>query len=232
MGCHGLRSRYDGDIIGLAMTLSLRAKRGSQYKEGLLHMAFEFKKCDIEGLYEIQPKLFGDARGYFVETYSEKDFFAAGLTMKFVQDNQSKSTKYVLRGLHYQTKHPQGKLVRALEGKVYDVAVDLREGSATYGKYYGVILDAEKQNMFYIPEGFAHGFCVLTDSATFAYKCTDFYHPEDEGGVMWNDPSIGIAWEGICPGITEHVNLSDKDTKHEAFEGKKYFDMNAKWIGK
>lgn len=129
-------------------------------------MAFEFKKCEIEGLYEIQPKIFGDNRGYFLETYSEKDFFKAGLTMKFVQDNQSRSTKNVLRGLHFQTKHPQGKLVRALEGKVYDVAVDLRLGSATFGKYYGVILDSEKQNMFYIPKGFAHGFCVLTDSAT------------------------------------------------------------------
>ena len=153
--------------------------------------------------------------------------------MKFVQDNQSKSSKYVLRGLHFQTKHPQGKLVRALEGRVYDVAVDLRLGSATYGKYYGVVLDAEKQNMFYIPEGFAHGFCVLTDTATFAYKCTDFYHPEDEGGVMWNDPAIGIDWEAVLPGITEKVNLSEKDTKHAPFSlENKYFDLNAKWIGK
>lgn len=195
-------------------------------------MAFEFTKCKINGLYEIQPKLFGDARGYFLETYSEKDFFDAGLTMKFVQDNQSKSTKYVLRGLHFQTKHPQGKLVRALEGKVYDVAVDLREESPTFGKYHGVILDSEKQNMFYIPEGFAHGFCVLTDSATFAYKCTDFYHPEDEGGLMWNDPLIAIDWESVLPEITKNALLSEKDKKHEPFsQTKKYFDINAKWIG-
>lgn len=195
-------------------------------------MAFDFKKCDIEGLYEIQPKLFGDNRGYFLETYSERDFFAAGLTMKFVQDNQSKSTKNVLRGLHFQKLHPQGKLVRALEGKVYDVAVDLRLGSATFGKHYGVILDSEKQNMFYIPEGFAHGFCVLTDTATFAYKCTDFYHPEDEGGLMWNDPAIAIDWESICPGITQTANLSQKDTQHPAFSlDNKYFDLKGKWIG-
>ena len=179
---------------------------------------FEFKKCEIEGLYEIQPKIFGDNRGYFLETYSEKDFFEAGLTMKFVQDNQS--------------RHPQGKLVRALYGKVYDVAVDLRLGSATFGKYYGVVLDCEKQNMFYIPEGFAHGFCVLTDLAVFAYKCTDFYHPEDEGGLMWNDPAIGIDWEAVLPGITQNANLSEKDKKHAPFSlEKRYFDLNAKWIG-
>ena len=196
-------------------------------------MAFEFKKCEIEGLYEIFPKIFGDNRGYFLETYSEKDFFDAGLKMKFVQDNQSKSVKYVLRGLHFQTKHPQGKLVRALEGKVYDVAVDLRLGSATFGKYYGVILDSEKQNMFYIPEGFAHGFCVLTDSATFSYKCTDFYHPEDEAGLMWNDEKIAIDWEKILHGIMQNVNHSEKDKKHSPFSlENKYFDLNGKWIGK
>lgn len=202
-------------------------------------MPFTFEKCftkdsmEFDGLYEIQPKIFGDSRGYFFESYSEKDFFEAGLTMKFVQDNQSRSSKNVLRGLHFQTKHPQGKLVRALEGKVYDVAVDLRYGSKTFGKYYGVILDAEKQNMFYIPEGFAHGFCVLTDTATFAYKCTDFYHPEGEGGLMWNDPVVGIDWESVLPGITENVNLSEKDTKHAPFSlEKKYFDLNGKWIGK
>lgn len=196
-------------------------------------MAFEFKKCEIEGLYEIFPKIFGDNRGYFLETYSEKDFFDAGLKMKFVQDNQSKSVKYVLRGLHFQTKHPQGKLVRALEGKVYDVAVDLRLGSATFGKYYGVILDSEKQNMFYIPEGFAHGFCVLTDSATFSYKCTDFYHPEDEAGLMWDDEKIAIDWEKILPDIMQNVNLSEKDKKHSPFSlENKYFDLNGKWIGK
>ena len=194
-------------------------------------MPFEFKKCEIEGLCEIQPKIFGDNRGYFLETYSENDFFAAGLNMKFVQDNQTSSTKGVLRGLHFQKNHPQGKLVRSLYGKVYDVAVDLRSGSKTFGKYYGVVLDCEKQNMFYIPPGFAHGFCVLTDLAVFAYKCTDFYHPEDEGGLMWNDPLIGIDWEAVFPGITESANLSEKDKKHAPFAlDNKYFDMNAKWI--
>ena len=194
-------------------------------------MAFEFKECPIAGLYEVQPKVFGDARGYFFEAYSEKDFNEAGLTMRFVQDNQSSSTKGVLRGLHFQTKHPQGKLVRAVEGKVYDVAVDLRVGSATFGKYYGVILDSEKQNQFYIPEGFAHGFYVLSETAVFAYKCTDFYHPEDEGGIMWNDPTIGIKWEEIAPGL--EPLLSEKDTKHPAFSlDNNYFDLNGVWINR
>ncbi len=197
---------------------------------------FTFKKCfsddgkEIAGLYEIQPKVFGDARGYFFESYSEKDFFEAGLTMKFVQDNQSFSAKGVLRGLHFQTMHPQGKLVRAMEGKVYDVAVDLRKGSETFGRYFGVLLDSEKQNQFYIPEGFAHGFFVLSDSAVFAYKCTDFYHPEDEGGLMWNDATVGIDWKKVA-GDIEPV-LSEKDTKHPSFSFEKnYFDMNGKWIG-
>ena len=195
-------------------------------------MAFEFKKLEIEGLWEIQPKIFGDSRGYFFESYSEKDFFQAGLSMRFVQDNQSRSSKYVLRGLHFQKNHPQGKLVRALEGKVFDVAVDIRLGSPTFGKHHGLILDSEKQNMFYIPEGFAHGFCVLSDTATFAYKCTDFYHPEDEGGIMWNDSVIGIDWESVLPGIAENALLSEKDKNHPAFSlDKKYFDMNAKWRG-
>ena len=193
-------------------------------------MPFEFKKCSIEGLYEIEPKIFGDNRGYFLETYSEKDFFAAGLTMKFVQDNQSSSTKGVLRGLHFQTQHPQGKLVRALFGQVYDVAVDLRKDSPTFGKYYGVILDCEKANMFYIPEGFAHGFYVLSDLAVFAYKCTDFYDPKGEGGLMWNDPAIGIDWKSVAPDV--NPLLSEKDGKHPAFNPNgKYFDINAKWIG-
>ena len=198
-------------------------------------MSFEFNTCkskegiEIKGLYEIQPKIFGDARGYFLETYSERDFFAAGLTMKFVQDNQSKSTKGVLRGLHFQTHHPQGKLVRALSGKVYDVAVDLRKGSASFGKYYGVILDSEKQNMFYIPEGFAHGFYVLSEEAVFAYKCTDFYDPSGEGGLMWNDPIIGIDWKSVAPDV--NPLLSDKDGKHPAFNPNgNYFDINGEWL--
>lgn len=198
-------------------------------------MSFEFKKCtddkgnEFPGLYEIQPKVFGDARGYFFEVYSEKDFFAVGLNMKFVQDNQSASTKGVLRGLHFQTKHPQGKLVRAVSGKVYDVAVDLRKNSPTFGKYYGVILDSEKQNQFYIPEGFAHGFYVLSDTAVFAYKCTDFYDPTGEGGIMWNDSKIGIDWKKVAPEI--NPLLSEKDTNHPCFDSSKnYFDIHGKWI--
>ena len=197
---------------------------------------FEFKECSVDGayikgLYEIQPKVFGDARGCFFEVYSEKDFFEAGLTMRFVQDNQSSSTKGVLRGLHFQTEHPQGKLVRAVSGRVYDVAVDLRRDSATFGKYYGTILDGEKNNAFYIPEGFAHGFYVLSDVAVFAYKCTDFYDPKGEGGLMWNDPKIGIDWASVAPEITPV--LSDKDKKHPSFdENGRYFDINGIWIGK
>ena len=197
-------------------------------------MSFEFKPCtlpdgtQIRGLYEIQPKVFGDARGYFFEVYSERDFFQAGLTMKFVQDNQSASTKGVLRGLHFQTQHPQGKLVRAVSGRVYDVAVDIRNGSPTFGRYYGVVLDSEKQNEFYIPQGFAHGFYVLSDSAVFAYKCTDFYDPKGEGGLMWNDPVINIDWQSHAPGLTPL--LSEKDGKHPAFDlNGKYFDINGVW---
>jgi dTDP-4-dehydrorhamnose 3,5-epimerase len=193
-------------------------------------MPFDFKKCPIEGLYEIQPKVFGDQRGYFFESYSEKDFFDAGLTVKFVQDNQSASTKGVLRGLHFQKHHSQGKLVRAISGKVFDVAVDLRNGSATFGNYYGVILDGEKQNQFYIPPGFAHGFYVLTERAVFTYKCTDFYHPEDEAGLMWNDLAINIDWQKIASDF--YPLLSEKDTKHPAFsKDKSYFNTNGKWIG-
>ncbi|MBR6080811.1 MAG: dTDP-4-dehydrorhamnose 3,5-epimerase [Treponema sp.] len=198
-------------------------------------MIFEFKKClvndtEINGLYEILPKVFNDKRGYFIGVYSEKDFFNAGLRMKFIIDNQSSSSRGVLRGLHFQTRHPQGKLVRAVSGRVYDVAVDLRNGSPTFGKYYGVILDSERQNQFYIPEGFAHGFYVLSDSAVFAYKCTDFYDPKGEGGLMWNDPTIGIDWKSVAPEI--EPLLSEKDGKHPAFDlNGKYFDLSGKWIG-
>ncbi len=196
---------------------------------------FEFKECSvdgivIDGLYEIQPKVFGDSRGYFFEVYSEKDFFEAGLTMRFVQDNESASTKGVLRGLHFQTQHPQGKLVRAVSGKVWDVTVDLRRGSPTFGKYYGVILDGQKHNQFYIPQGFAHGFYVLSETAVFAYKCTDFYDPKGEGGLMWNDPTLAIDWKAIAPDITPL--LSEKDGKHPAFDKNgRYFDINGIWIG-
>ena len=155
----------------------------------------------IDGLFVIEPAVFGDARGYFMETYNRQDMLNAGLDMEFVQDNQSMSTKGVLRGLHFQKQHPQGKLVRVVEGTVFDVAVDLRKGSATYGKWYGVELSAENRKQFYIPAGFAHGFLVLSDRAVFCYKCTDFYHPEDEGGLAWNDPEIGVVWpQVVCCG--------------------------------
>ncbi|MFV0341423.1 MAG: dTDP-4-dehydrorhamnose 3,5-epimerase [Anaerocolumna sp.] len=151
----------------------------------------------IEGLCIITPQVFGDSRGYFLETYNEKDMIEAGLTMKFVQDNQSCSTKGVLRGLHFQKEYPQGKLVRVIKGSVFDVAVDLRKDSKTYGKWFGIELTEENKKQFYIPEGFAHGFLVLSDVAEFCYKCTDFYRPSDEGGLSWNDPSIGIQWPKV-----------------------------------
>lgn len=164
--------------------------------------------CEIEGLYVIEPSVFGDERGYFMETYNQNDMKEAGLDMVFVQDNQSMSTKGVLRGLHYQKEHPQGKLVRVVRGTVFDVAVDLRADSKTYGKWFGVEISAENKKQFYIPEGFAHGFLVLSEEAEFCYKCTDFYHPGDEGGLAWNDEEIGIDWP-----IQEGTNLiiSEKD---------------------
>ena len=166
--------------------------------------------CDIEGLYVIEPTVFKDERGYFMETYNQNDFKEAGLNMTFVQDNQSMSVKGVLRGLHFQKQYPQGKLVRAVRGTVFDVAVDLRSDSKTYGKCFGVTLSAENKKQFYIPEGFAHGFLVLSDEAEFAYKCTDFYHPGDEGGLLWSDPEIGVDWP-IEPGM--ELIISDKDKK-------------------
>ena len=182
--------------------------------------------CPIDGLYVIEPTVHGDARGYFMETYNQKDMEEAGLTMKFVQDNQSCSTKGVLRGLHFQKEFPQGKLVRVVKGKVFDVAVDLRSNSKTYGQWFGVELSEENKKQFYISEGFAHGFLVLSDVAEFCYKCTDFYHPGDEGGLAWNDPSIGIVWpelvgkyngnasaNGYKMTDEKAINLSEKDEK-------------------
>ena len=154
-------------------------------------------KCPIEGLYIIEPTVHGDNRGYFMETYNRKDMEEAGLNMVFVQDNQSMSTKGVLRGLHTQKKYPQGTLVRVIRGRVFDVAVDVRPGSETYGKWYGVELTEENKKQFYISEGFAHGFLVLSDVAEFCYKVTDFYHPEDEMGIAWNDPDIAVAWPEV-----------------------------------
>lgn len=168
--------------------------------------------CEIEGLYVIEPEVFGDERGYFAETYNKKDFAEHGLNMEFVQDNESKSKKGVLRGLHFQKQYPQGKLVRVLSGEVFDVAVDIRKGSKTYGKWCGVTLSDENKKQFYVSEGFAHGYYVLSDTAVFAYKCTDFYHPEDEGGIFWNDPEIGIKWP-IQDGV--EVILSEKDRVRE-----------------
>jgi len=176
-------------------------------------VAFTFSPCPIPGLFEIQPKVFGDSRGYFFECWSHRDFETAGITARFVQDNQSRSVKGVLRGLHFQITHPQGKLVRAIEGEVFDVAVDLRPNSPTRGKWHGVTLSGERQNQLYIPEGFAHGFLVLSETAVFAYKCTDFYYPEDEGGLIWNDPAIGIRW----PDLEMEYILSDKDKKQPLF---------------
>lgn len=166
--------------------------------------------CEIEGLYVIEPTVFKDERGYFVETYNQNDMKEVGLDMVFVQDNQSMSTRGVLRGLHFQKQYPQGKLVRVVRGKVFDVAVDLRSDSKTYGKWFGVELSAENMKQFYIPEGFAHGFLVLSDEAEFCYKCTDFYHPGDEGGLLWSDEEIGVDWP-----LEEGVDLiiSEKDQK-------------------
>lgn len=154
-------------------------------------------KAPIEGLYIIEPKLYSDYRGYFMETYNQSDMAEAGLGMTFVQDNQSMSIKGVLRGLHYQINYPQGKLVRVIKGRVFDVAVDIRKDSPTYLQWYGVELSEENKKQFYISSGFAHGFLVLSDIAEFCYKCTDFYHPEDEGGIAWNDPTIHVSWPGV-----------------------------------
>ena len=172
-------------------------------------MPFTFIECPISGLIEIQPKVYGDQRGYFMETYSERDFISAGIAVAFVQDNQSKSVKGTLRGLHFQKKHPQGKLVRAIQGNIFDVAVDIRYNSPTKGKWYSVILSNEKQNQLYIPPGFAHGFLALTEQVVFAYKCTNFYYPDDESGIIWNDPDIGIKW----PELDIEFTLSEKDNK-------------------
>ena len=183
-------------------------------------------KCPIEGLFIIEPAVHGDSRGYFMETYNQNDMHEAGLDMVFVQDNQSMSAKGVLRGLHFQKQYPQGKLVRVIKGRVFDVAVDLRSGSETYGKWYGVELTEENKKQFYISEGVAHGFLVLSDTAEFCYKVTDFYRPGDEGGLAWNDPAIGIDWpeltgdyqgtasaEGYAMADGTPLNLSEKDQK-------------------
>ncbi|WP_315067186.1 dTDP-4-dehydrorhamnose 3,5-epimerase [uncultured Clostridium sp.] len=172
---------------------------------------FNFNKTKIDGVYIIEPKVLGDNRGYFMESYNKEQFDEAGLNMTFVQDNESKSSKGVLRGLHFQKRHSQGKLVRVTKGEVFDVAVDLRTGSPTYGKWECVILNEKNKKQFYIPEGFAHGFLVLSDEVVFNYKCTDFYSPEYDGGVMWNDSDLNIEWPLKA---IENVILSEKDKTH------------------
>ena len=174
--------------------------------------------CEIEGLKVIMPTVIGDARGYFCETYHYEDYKAAGIPDIFVQDNQSASRCGVLRGLHFQIEHPQAKLVRVIKGEVFDVAVDIRKGSPTYGQWHGVLLSEENKKQFYVPKNFAHGFLVLSEYAEFCYKCTDFYHPGDEGGIMYNDPAIGVEWP-IPEGM--EIILSERDTKWPGWKGMK-----------
>lgn len=183
---------------------------------------FTFIETKIKDLYIIESKVFGDERGYFMESYNRADFVDAGLDMVFVQDNESKSKKGVLRGMHFQTKHTQGKLVRVTQGEVYDVAVDLRCDSPTFGQWEGVLLSAENKRQFYVPEGFAHGFLVLSDEAVFNYKCTDYYAPEYDSGLLYNDEEVGINWplEGI-----EKITLSEKDKKQKTLNELKELDI-------
>lgn len=181
----------------------------------------KFRKIqtDIEGLYIVEPTVFGDDRGFFMETWNKKDFLEIGLDLEFVQDNHSKSKKGVLRGLHFQKKNSQGKLVRCIKGKVYDVAVDLRSNSKTFGKYYGIELTEENKLMFYIPEGFAHGYLALTEEVEFLYKATNYYSPEYESGIIWNDEDINVEWPLKKYGIKEEdLILSEKDKKLQTFK--------------
>ena len=185
---------------------------------------FEFIKNEIEGLVVIKPTVFGDDRGFFMETFQKEEFAAAGIDKEFVQDNHSKSSKGVLRGLHFQKENTQGKLVRVIKGEVYDVAVDCRPESATFGKWFGVTLSEENKMQFYVPEGFAHGFLVLSDEAEFVYKCTDLYNPSAEGGIPYDDKDIGVVWPEIdCP-----VKLSEKDKLHTPF-AQQTFDWAARY---
>jgi len=172
---------------------------------------FMFKPAGMEGLTLVEPAAYGDSRGYFMETYQRDEYAAAGIDVAFVQDNQSMSKKGVLRGLHFQKDNPQGKLVRVISGEIFDVAVDIRKGSPTYAKWYGVTLSDENRLQLYVPEGFAHGFLVLSETAVFVYKCTRFYDPSDEYGLRWDDPEINIQWpaEGLS------VSLSEKDKKNK-----------------
>lgn len=179
--------------------------------DSVKHGNFAFTQTSIEGVMVVDVTSYGDERGYFLETYKKPDFIAGGIDASFVQDNQSSSVKGVLRGLHFQIEHPQAKLVRVVSGQVFDVAVDLRVGSSTYGKWEGVELSAENRRQFFVPRGFAHGFLVLSDRAEFCYKCDDIYRPGDEGGLMWDDPEIGIEWP-VAEGM--ELILSEKDEMH------------------
>jgi len=184
-------------------------RRGKEVKMGKITV----ETCDIEGLKVITPVVYGDDRGYFMETYNYNDYKDVGIDLDFVQDNQSSSKKGVLRGLHFQINYPQDKLVRVVSGEVFDVAVDLRKDSKTFGQWFGVVLSAENKKQFFIPKNFAHGFIVLSDCAEFAYKCTDFYHPNDEGGLAWDDPQIGVEWPMPDEMTKADLIISDKDLK-------------------
>lgn len=179
---------------------------------------FTFRDTEIPGVVEIFPNVHGDERGYFMETYQKDLFEAHGITKEFVQDNESSSSRGVLRGLHFQKNHTQAKLVRVTKGKVFDVAVDCRPNSKTFGRWTAVTLDDSVKNMFYLPEGFAHGFLVLSDMAEFVYKCTDFYDPTSEGGIPWDDPDIAVEW----PKLDIPYKTSAKDKEHEAFRDQKF----------
>ena len=174
---------------------------------------FNLIKTPIDGLVVIEPTVYGDKRGYFMETYNKAEFDELGITNVFVQDNQSKSVKNVVRGLHFQTNHPQAKLVRVISGEVFDVAVDIRKGSSTYGQWYGVVLSSENKRQFFLPKGFAHGFAVMSDTAEFVYKCDDVYDPTGEGGIRWDDEDLNINWGDYVD--LDKVILSEKDKKHK-----------------
>ncbi len=187
-------------------------------------MGFKFEETKLKGVFIITPQVFGDSRGYFMETYKKDEFAAAGIDREFVQDNESSSTRGVLRGLHFQKNHTQGKLVRVTKGEVFDVAVDVRPDSLTFGQWVGETLSSEEKNMIYIPEGFAHGFLVLSDTAEFVYKCTDVYDPSSEGGIPWNDPDIAVEW----PKLDCEYKTSEKDGMHPGFKSQS-FDWASKW---